>query len=1519
MSTSHSESRSGLVVELAEEFLERYRAGQRPALREYIERHPELAAEIREVFPAMAMMENIALADESPEGDPTGGAHVTRAPLLEQLGDYRVLREVGRGGMGVVYEAEQVSLGRLVALKVLPPQMLRDHKTRRRFEREARAAAKLHHTNIVPVFGVGEHDDTPYYVMQFIQGQGLDAVLKELNRLRTGKPAGDDNQTLTATHPDISAADVARSLLTGRFDAQGAELVAGRAEVGPGSAVTPTPSSSSLMLHVGDTRGKTGRQTYWQGVARIGAQVADALAYAHAQGIIHRDIKPSNLLLDTRGTVWVTDFGLAKADDGPNLTHTGDILGTLRYMPPEAFRGKVDARGDVYALGLTLYEMLAFRPAFDEKERGRLVRQVTDEAPPPLRRLNAEVPRDLETIVQKAIEREATHRYASASELADDLRRFVDDEPIQARRASIAERLARWGRRNPAVAGLAAAVALLMIAVTGSLGFGYEAAKRALIVQTKLRTDAELEKQRAELEKRNAERATARESDQKAIAIAEKQKAESANKALQSSQDSLRSTLYAAQMNLAKVAWDSGAPSRMLDLLAATVPKPGESDPRGFEWHYWRRNAHGERTVRKLPGFGQPGLSSRVFSPDGRLAASLDSSTGQSRSRKLLVYETATGRLARKIPLEFLNPNNNSSLSHAIAFSGDAKVVAVHIGCTQLPGTMTPTNQDWQIQTIVWSLGDGREVFHDSEVVSALLVWPMLSVNGDGSRIATGWSAYDSSVASSPKVLGSFRVLDVTRGHEHLHVTSSTESHAAAELSSDGRLVATSSWVGTGSNAADMSSRLTILEVETGRVRFDSGDQKSILTGYLQFSPDGHRLVAIKYRASLESSLMIVDVETGRKVESESLPSESRPGFFFLPRVTFNPDGRSLVVASISGPAQVRDAETGRVVRSLSLGVSGTDDVVIRRSDGRLLSISGDDLREWDLSPARPASLDTGLVLKNLGGLAESHFPQPFLLAAGGRQLLVGQATVDPSKPGEFAIHNVTTGEIIRHFPSREPGAFRDPNSQISSMQSNSAGTRLAAVVGNTWSRDQSTYRLRIWDLTTGRQLLTLDRDRLGGLPATTATLLQAWNDAGTRLAWIVQHADIGPNGKMEVRAEWAVAILEVPSGRIVRKIPTGASRPVASVRPGGTLLAIGTTLAGVRGNVTRVELVDLASGRIVMQRSGDLATLRELIFSPDGRRLAASGDNRIDDNRSRILIWDLAPGAPLEPVRIESAFVHALAFNPDSRRLATGSRHLTFKSGKVQLWDTATGRDLATWSITSGLPQDLAFDAEGRQLRVANFIYGREDVSITRFDASPLAPEIEAVDLVNRLGPDEPINADLATKIDSEPGIDPAVRAVAHNMVSERVESFSALRSRVARWLELDESERTPELMHRALVHIEHAMGQIEGPDVNTLSIQAEARYRNGLYSEALAALRQAESRRDETTEEDPGLPAKLQAYIAMAEARLGHRAQAETALANYRRLWVEANPKATIPPALLIEVEKTVGDAFKATGITR
>jgi serine/threonine protein kinase len=287
---SDSSAEQQLLNDLAEEFADRQRRGERPSLGEYTDRYPHLAGQIRDLFPALAMMEQVrpASADATGAYDGPAGKEGAR---LERLGDYRILREVGRGGMGIVYEAEQISLGRHVALKVLPAAALLDPKHLRRFEREAKAAARLHHTNIVPVYGVGEDGGLHYYVMQFIPGLALDKVLAELRRLRQGRAAPPANGRTA----DASAA--AQALQTGSFS-NGAQ---------PGSAGGGTPGSlAESSVHLpGQAEGSaltgTGR-AYWQSVARIGIQVAQALAYAHARGIIHRDVKPSNLLLDPGGS-----------------------------------------------------------------------------------------------------------------------------------------------------------------------------------------------------------------------------------------------------------------------------------------------------------------------------------------------------------------------------------------------------------------------------------------------------------------------------------------------------------------------------------------------------------------------------------------------------------------------------------------------------------------------------------------------------------------------------------------------------------------------------------------------------------------------------------------------------------------------------------------------------------------------------------------------------------------------------------------------------------------------------------------------------------------------------------------------------------------------------------------------------------------------------------------------------------------------------------------------------------------
>ncbi len=486
------------LVQLAEEFAERFRRGERPALTEYTDKYPALADQIRDLFPAMVVMEQFG----SLAGPPTGPYTKTvtqDGSVPKQLGEYRILREVSRGGMGIVYEAVQESLGRHVALKVLPFQSLANATHLERFQREARAAAKLHHTNIVPVFGVGEHQGVHYYAMQFIQGQSLESVLRELkhwrrnqNNIHLAGQQEDCTEEASRTpdggnDPEMSIS-LASGLMTGRFAARNEDneeaskknppLSLGRKVTDPnrtkargadaprsagvGASSTTSISSSDFLASQTDLASLSDYQ-YFRSVVRVGLQVADALAYAHQQGILHRDIKPSNLLLDTEGTAWVTDFGLAKAADNDDLTRTGDIVGTVRYMAPERFQGQADARSDVYGLGMTLYELLTLRPAFEEGDRSKLIAQVLRAEPAAPHKINPAVPRDLETIVLRAMAKEPAHRFAPAAEMAADLKRFAEDRPIRSRRVGPAERLWRWSRRNPALAALATALVLTVV------------------------------------------------------------------------------------------------------------------------------------------------------------------------------------------------------------------------------------------------------------------------------------------------------------------------------------------------------------------------------------------------------------------------------------------------------------------------------------------------------------------------------------------------------------------------------------------------------------------------------------------------------------------------------------------------------------------------------------------------------------------------------------------------------------------------------------------------------------------------------------------------------------------------------------------------------------------------------------------------------------------------------------------------------------------------------------------------
>ena len=488
MSSDLSLSQVDPVDELAEEYLRRRRRGERPTAAEYAARYPEHAARILEIFPALELIEGLKpTSDEHPGLSGDAGGDVEPDGVVgrpRRLGDYTLLRELGRGGMGIVYEAEHESLKNRVALKVMHPRFRADGTYVRRFQTEARSAAKLHHTNIVPVFDYGEQGGVCYYAMQCIVGVGLERVLEDVRRLRA--VANPENGTATSGVGQGTAIDpgvgpltaISRGLLTGRFaDAPTASLVA-RSDstmIATLDGATPGATSGTRAGADGSTSASSGggvgsdsssfagqpESVYFREVARLGAQVADALDYAHRQGVIHRDIKPPNLLLDTRGNVWVTDFGLAKLVEGDELSQSHDLVGTLRFMAPERFRGVTHPLGDVYSLGATLYELLTLKPAFAERDQARLINQITHESPAPLRRHDHRIPRDLETLVLKALAKEPKDRFATAGELGAELRRFLENRPIRSRPTSASERLWQWCKRNPAVAALTVLAATL--------------------------------------------------------------------------------------------------------------------------------------------------------------------------------------------------------------------------------------------------------------------------------------------------------------------------------------------------------------------------------------------------------------------------------------------------------------------------------------------------------------------------------------------------------------------------------------------------------------------------------------------------------------------------------------------------------------------------------------------------------------------------------------------------------------------------------------------------------------------------------------------------------------------------------------------------------------------------------------------------------------------------------------------------------------------------------------------------
>jgi WD40 repeat protein/serine/threonine protein kinase len=1202
-----SGSRNPVEV-LAEEFLDRKRRGEPATPEDYAERHPELADEILVLFPALLMMEDLGGDPASRTSSIASGAGAVAGAVTGQLGEFRLLREVGRGGMGVVYEAEQESLGRRVALKVLPTGALTDANLVRRFEREARSAARLHHTNIVPVFGVGNHEGTHFYVMQFIQGQGLDTVLVELRQLRhsrSAQPAPPGRQmTPTQTVHQRPAAAIAQSLVTGQFAAGRADgdFVPGSTTLpwsGPPVILAPrlTLSESGLSSVFGQSDVSHFIETnrpFAQGVARIGVQVAEALAYAHGQGILHRDIKPSNLLLDRNGNVWVADFGLAKAIGAEDLTHTGDVVGTLRYMAPERFRGVGDARADIYALGLTLYELLALRPAYAENDRASLIRQVTQEDPTPLRKLSRGVPADLETIVHKAMAREPGQRYATAGALAEDLKRFIDGRPILARRISSAERAWRWCRRNPMVAGLGVAIAL------------------ALVVGTAVATYFAIRATRGER--------LATQNEAKALAYAGRadQEAQHANQEAERARVAKLLSdrrLYQAEISLAHQALRDGQPDIMRDHLQALVPvRPEDPDPRGFEWYYLDRLCHSDLTLH--------GGTNVAFSPDGRRLA------GGCKDGTVRIWDATTGR-----EVQALHGHEDSVTD--VAYSLDGRRIA--------SASLDHTIKLWDAATgqvihtlrghSLWVTGvsfslDGRHLASGS-ADDTVRIWD--AATGQVVRTLHGHTAAVGGVVYSPDghTLASagadrtVRIWDAATGQ----VVRTLSGHMApvrrVAYSPDGRTLA--------SACEDYTVKLW--DAATGRVIHTLRGQSDEVIG-VAYSPDGRQIAA----ACIDQTVKLYDAVTGQEVRT------LRGSTTQIWSVAYSPDGRQVAAAGADETARVwnisvdQEAVTLRAHAEAVLGLAYSP-------DGRQIASTSVDrtVRIWDVA--------TGQEVHTLRGHSDgvwslAYSPDGHTLAsashdhtvklwdaATGREVRVlrghtapvldvayrpdGHTLASASVDRTVRIWDAATGQVV-HILSGH-------TDQINGMAYSPDGRTLASA--------SSDHTVKLWDAATGREVYTL-RGHTG----------------------LVVGVAYSPDGRTLASASFdhTVKLWEVATGQEVRTL-RGRSAAVREI----AFTPDGRRIASSDDDRT-VKLWDPDTGQELLTLRGHTGYVRCVAFSPDGRTLASTGAD------GTIKLWDATPlTAELQATRearlvVESLFDQRL---PTAEVLARIRRDATLRT----------------------------------------------------------------------------------------------------------------------------------------------------------------------------------------------------------------------------------------------------------------
>jgi WD40 repeat protein/tetratricopeptide (TPR) repeat protein len=1064
-------------------------------------------------------------------------------PGAPRVAGYEILGVLGRGGMGVVYQARQTKLNRLVALKMILAGGHAGDDERRRFLTEAEAVARLQHPNIVQIHEVGEADGQPFFTLEFVAGGSLAAKLSG----------------------------------------------------------TPLPSKEA---------------------ARVVQHLARGIHYAHGKGIVHRDLKPANVLLAEDGTPKVTDFGLAKrVEVGSGLTATGAILGTPSYMAPEQAGGhgkRVGPSADVYALGAILYECLTGRPPFKAATALDTLLQVVSEEPAAVRQLQPGVPADLETVCHRCLQKEPAKRYASAEELAEDLRRFQAGEPILARPVGSAERAWRWCRRNPVVAGLLTAVAAALLLGVGVASYFAVRAR--------------------------AEAGRARVNEQRAVT--EAQKARESEQQAQRQLARAEGLVYAGQIDRAQQYWREGHAAAAQDLLERC-----RWDYRGWEHRYLYTLFDASHLTLK----SNSGCESVCFSPDGRRLASAgrggvkvwDAQTGQ----ELLTLNTASGRVCFSPDGRHLASAGESGVKvwdartgqEVRTFVAPLKGYAFHLPsvCFSPDGRCLATASEegfqrgevkmWDAQTgqeqrtlhtgwvsSVCFSPDGRSLataLGDSSTIrpGEVQVWD--AQTGREVRTLQGYTAAVVSVCFSPdgrrlasasrgaqgEVNGEVKVWDAQTGQELLSLNGSGVESVC--FSPDGRRL-----------AASHGQVVKVRDAQTGQELLSLKGHTWTVSSVC-FSPDGRRLAsaAMGYDAQyrpLSGEVKVWDAHTGQDVRT--LQGHLGP----VPGVCFSPDGRRLASASHDKTVKVWDVKSGQEVRTLKGHTSQVLSACFS-PDGRRLATASDDqtVKVWDAQTGQEL-----LTLRGHTGLVTSVRFSP-----DGRRLT--SASVD----GTVKVWDAKSGQEVR--------TLKGHTSQVLSACFSPDGRYLASASGQMMDRVEGVPgEVKVWDALTGLEVRTLQGH-------TSGILNVCFSPDGRRLA-TASH-------------DQTVKVWDVETWQVVFTL-RGHLSSVTSV----CFSPDGRRLASASWDRT-VKVWDTKLGQEVLTLQGHMNALSGVCFGPDGRYLASAGSGMVE-------VWDAQAEQEVLPLKGYTGRVESVCFSADGMRaVAAGAR------GQLYSWDALTGQEV--------------------------------------------------------------------------------------------------------------------------------------------------------------------------------------------------------------------------------------------------